>query len=428
MGVVVIGAGARGNRVFAELITRHETGFVLRGVVEPDARRRAAFVARHGIPAAHAFATVDELLAVPRLADVAFICTPDPTHYALCQAVSAHGYDVLLEKPIATSLADCLALLDLQKTHGNRIFVAHVLRYAPFFRRIKEIIASGRLGAVRHVSLTENVGHWHFAHSYVRGNWRRADQSSPMILAKSCHDLDMMRWLAGAPCVQVSSFGELVHFRPENAPEGAPERCTDGCPAGDGCPFNAVAFYVDGLAETEGWPVSVVSEDRSRAGRLRALREGPYGRCVYRCDNDVVDQQVAVFRFANGVTAAFCVTAFTEENTRTLKLMGTRGEIRGHLQKGELEVRTFARPGLREGRLRSGAEYEIIRVEAGPGHAGGDDGLMRAFVERIRRRKAGLDPGEAITSLQESLDSHLMAFAAEQSRLSGQVVMVAQPS
>lgn len=426
--LAIVGAGNRGRDVYAGWALAHPEAARVVAVADPDEERRTALAERHGIDESRRFPSWEELLAQPRLADALVIATPDRCHVEPARRALEQGYDILLEKPVAPTQEETLALAEAARRSDGTVTVAHVLRYTPFFRRLKELLDQGRIGRLVTMQYTENIGYWHFAHSYVRGNWRRADQSSPMILAKSCHDLDMMRWLAGAPCVQVSSFGELVHFRPENAPEGAPERCTDGCPAGDGCPFNAVAFYVDGLAETEGWPVSVVSEDRSRAGRLRALREGPYGRCVYRCDNDVVDQQVAVFRFANGVTAAFCVTAFTEENTRTLKLMGTRGEIRGHLQKGELEVRTFARPGLLEGRLRSGAEYEIIRVEAGPGHAGGDDGLMRAFVERIRRRKAGLDPGEAITSLQESLDSHLMAFAAEQSRLSGQVVMVAQPS
>lgn len=307
---------------------------------------------------------------------------------------------------------------------GSRptVTVAHVLRYTPFFTTLKRLLDEGRIGRLMTMQYTENIGYWHFAHSYVRGNWRRLDQSSPMILAKACHDLDMMRWLAGAPCRRVASFGELSWFRRENKPEGAPLRCIDGCPVGDECAFNAVTFYVEGLAEHHGWPVSVISTDTSREGRIRALQEGPYGRCVYQSDNDVVDHQVTALEFANGVTATFNVTGFTEENTRTLKLMGSGGEIRGHLDKGELEIRTFGRPELRDGVLRSGAEYEVVRTAAGSGHAGGDAGLMAAFVERIRRRKRGEDPGEMRTSLFEALESHFMAFAAEQSRAAGAVV------
>lgn len=423
--LAVIGAGNRGRDVYAGWALRHPDAARVVAVADPNEERRTDLARRHGLAPDQCFASWEELLARPRLADAVVIATPDRLHVQPALRALELGYDILLEKPIAPTKEETLALAEAARRSRGTVTVAHVLRYTPFFRRLKQLLDEGRIGRLVTMQYTENIAYWHFAHSYVRGNWRRTDESSPMILAKSCHDLDMMRWLAGSPCVQVASFGELVHFRPENMPEGAPERCSDGCPVGDTCPFNAVTFYVDGLAETDGWPVSVISEDHSREGRLQALREGPYGRCVYRCDNDVVDQQASIFRFANGVTAAFVVTGFTEENTRTLKLMGTRGEIRGHLEKGELEVRTFGRPGLRDGRVRSGAEYELIRVETGPGHAGGDDGLMQAFVERIRRRKAGLDPGEAVTSLEESLDSHLMAFAAEESRLRGQVVALA---
>lgn len=420
--LAIIGAGNRGKDVYARWALEHPDEARVVAVADPDPERRNGLAERHGIPEDGRFASWEALLDGPRRADAVVIATPDRLHVAPTLRALERGYDILLEKPVAPTLDETLALARAAAEAPGSVTVAHVLRYTPFFSTLKRLVDEGRIGRLMTMQYTENIGYWHFAHSYVRGNWRRADESSPMILAKSCHDLDIMRWLAGAPCRRTSSFGELRHFRRENMPEGAPERCIDGCPVGDTCPFNAVTFYVDGLAETHGWPVSVIAEDTGREGRLRALRESPYGRCVYRCDNDVVDQQVALFEFENGVTAAFAVTGFTEENTRTLKLMGTRGEIRGHLEKGELEVRTFGRPGLRGGAVRSGEPYQIIRVPAGPGHAGGDDGLMRAFVDRIRRRKAGQDPGDALTSLQESLDSHLMAFAAEEARRAATVV------
>lgn len=423
--LAVIGVGNRGGDVYAGWCLKHPDRARVVAVADPRVDLRNEVGDRHGIPAGRRYASWEELLNQPRLADGVIIATPDQMHVKPALRAMELGYDILLEKPIAPTKDELLQVAQAAerlRARGGSVTVAHVLRYTPFFSTLKRLLDQGRIGQVVSIQYTENIGYWHFAHSYVRGNWRRADESSPMILAKSCHDLDIMRWLAGAPCRRTSSFGELRHFRRENMPEGAPERCIDGCPVGDTCPFNAVTFYVDGLAETHGWPVSVIAEDTGREGRLRALREGPYGRCVYRCDNDVVDQQVALFEFENGVTAAFAVTGFTEENTRTLKLMGTRGEIRGHLEKGELEVRTFGRPGLRGGAVRSGEPYQIIRVPAGPGHAGGDDGLMRAFVDRIRRRKAGQDPGDALTSLQESLDSHLMAFAAEEARRAATVV------
>src|SRR5690606_38643728 len=188
------------------------------------------------------FESIDELLAQPRLGDVAFICTPDVTHYSICARVSAAGYDVLLEKPIATSLPDCLALLDVQRTHRNRIFVAHVLRYSPFFRTVKEIVASRRYGLVRNIRLTENIGHWHFAHSYVRGNWRRRADSAPIVLTKSSHDLDLITWLMqGDRPAFVSSIGSLEYFTRTNAPSEAADRCVV-CPLQRTCLYSATTF------------------------------------------------------------------------------------------------------------------------------------------------------------------------------------------
>lgn len=342
----------------------------------------------------------------------------------------ALGYDVLLEKPIAPTRAETLLLSEAAAQSTSHIAVAHVLRYTPFFSTLKRLVDEGRIGRLMNIDHVENIGYWHFAHSYVRGNWRRADTSSPMILAKACHDLDILRWLAGAPCRRVASFGDLSHFRRENAPPGAPSRCTDGCPVEDTCPFNAVAFYVDGLAQHAGWPVSVITRDVSREGRLEALRTGPYGRCVYRCDNDVADHQVVILDFANGVTATLTVTAFSDENTRTIRLMGTHGEIWGHLERGEIEIRPFGKPGTTEpkgGRtvaIRSQLPVERIVVPAGSGHAGGDEGLMRAFIAHVRMRKGGQPAPALRTSLAEALESHLMAFAAEEARMRGTVVPI----
>lgn len=420
--LAVAGAGNRGGDVYARYALDHPDQVRVVAVADPDPDRRRRLAAAHGIAEQDCFADWRQLLSGPRRADGLIIATPDGEHVAPALAALEQGYDILLEKPIADRPDEILRLASAAERAAGTVTVAHVLRYAPFFATVKRLLDEGAVGRPVVIEHQENIGYWHFAHSYVRGNWRREAAASPMILAKACHDLDLLRWFAGSPGVEVASFGDLVHFRGENAPPGAPDRCTDGCPAAPSCPFDAVALYVDAMEGRGGWPVSVVTPELDRAARLEALRRGPYGRCVYRCDNDVVDQQVALFEFENGVTAAFAVTGFTEENTRTLKLMGTRGEIRGHLEKGELEVRTFGRPGLRGGAVRSGEPYQIIRVPAGPGHAGGDDGLMRAFVDRIRRRKAGQDPGDALTSLQESLDSHLMAFAAEEARRAATVV------
>ncbi|NMA70919.1 MAG: Gfo/Idh/MocA family oxidoreductase [Firmicutes bacterium] len=417
--LAVIGAGNRGGDVYAGWCLAHPDQARVVAVADPREARRNLVGDRHQIPPERRFARWEDLLAGPRLADGVIIATPDQLHVEPALRAMELGYDILLEKPIAPTREEVLKVAraaERLQDRGGSVTVAHVLRYTPFFSTLKGLLDAGRIGHVVSIQYTENIGYWHFAHSYVRGNWRREATSSPMILAKSCHDLDMLRWLVGRPWVRLASFGSLLHFRPEHAPPGAPERCIDGCPASESCPFDAVRFYVEALADSTGWPVSVITRDLSREGRLQALREGPYGRCVYRSDNDVVDHQVVSLEFAGGVTAAFTVCAFTEENTRTLKLMGTHGEIRGHLEKGELEVRSFVPQGTR------GSGREVLHVPAGAGHAGGDDGLMAAFVGRLRARKEGRVPEEALTSLAESLESHLMAFAAEASRREGRVV------
>ena len=194
------------------------------------------------------------------------------------------------------------------RKRGKVLSVCHVLRYTPFFSKIKELLDKGCIGRLISIQHNENVGYWHYAHSFVRGNWRNSEDSSPMILAKSCHDMDIMLWLAGADCRSISSYGSLTHFKSENAPEGAPYRCMDGCPVQNECPYYAPRLY---LTENTSWPTSVISADTGIEARTKALREGPYGRCVYRCDNNVVDHQVVAIEFKNDVTAVFTMSAFT---------------------------------------------------------------------------------------------------------------------
>jgi len=270
---------------------------------------------------------------------------------------------------------------------------------------MKKLLDDGVIGKLISIQHNENVAYWHQAHSFVRGNWRDSKESSPMILAKCCHDMDLMLWFAGADCVKIASFGSLAHFKKENAPEGSPNRCLDGCPAEKKCPYYAPNIY---LTENTSWPTSAISDDASLEARTRALMEGPYGRCVYKCDNDVVDHQVISAEFANQVTAAFTMCAFTNDCTRTIKLMGTKGEIRGSMEKREIEVLDFLT-----------GNKNIIQVgKAKSGHGGGDSGIMGAFIQNIRKG----DISQGLTSAAISVQSHLMAFAAEKSRLENKVV------
>ncbi|MES2123099.1 MAG: Gfo/Idh/MocA family oxidoreductase, partial [Gemmatimonadota bacterium] len=398
-----------------ELMATQDTGFAVAGVVEPDATRSAAFVARYGVPDRSAFASVDDFLAAERFADIVFICTPDQTHFAICRDISEHAYRIVLEKPVATTLPECLELLDIQRRCGNEIFVAHGLRYAPFFQRVKTIIASGELGAVRHIHLSENVGHWHFAHSYVRGPWRRTDQAAPIVLTKTSHDLDLLQWLVDQRVASVTSHGSLSYFRPENAPEGATARCVD-CPLQDSCLYSATRFYLD---ERPEWPYDVVlgGAAGSREARYQAIANGPYGHCVWLNDNDVCDTQLVLLEYASGIYASFEMLAHTAENTRKLRVLFERGEVYGDVRRGVLWLSRFT--GQKEP-----AEEERVPLPALiDSHGGGDLHFLLALREHIGH---GRDANQ-ITSLENSLASHVLAFLAEESRANDNARIIVSP-
>lgn len=401
--VAIIGAGLRGVN-YLEYALAHPNELQVVAVAEPVAERRESFQARHNIADNMCFENWDDFFAVPKLADAVLICTQDKQHFDPTMKALEAGYHVLLEKPMSPDAKECL-LMGEKASQLNRVFsICHVLRYTNFFSTIKELLEKETIGKLMSITHNENVGFWHQAHSFVRGNWSRKEDSSPMILAKSCHDLDILLWLAGSECVRVSSFGSLSHFTADQAPAGAPLRCLDGCPVADECLYYAPNYY---LTEDTNWPTSAISNDLSYSARYKALEEGPYGRCVYHCDNDVVDHQVVNLEFANSVTAAFTMSAFTRDVSRTIKLMGTKGEIRGAMEKNEIEVIHFG----------SGKIERISFEDMGGhvGHGGGDMGLLKDFLKLVR------DDGksEGLTSASQSVQSHLMAFAAEQSRVDG---------
>ncbi len=409
--LAIMGAGMRGAHAYGRFALDNPELARVVAIAEPDEQRRRCMSAEHDLADDCVYADWRDLLAAGRLADGLIVATPDRLHVEPTLAALDAGYDVLLEKPIAPTEEEVEQVARAARASGSSVTVAHVLRYTPFATQLRRLLDEGAIGRLVGVSLHENTGWWHFAHSFVRGNWRRAELASPMLLAKSCHDLDLLRWFAGAPCTSVASVGGLHHFTADNAPAGAPDRCTDGCPVADECPFYAPRLYLEQLAEVTGWPVSAMTDDPSPEGRLRALREGPYGRCVYRCDNDVADHQAVLLGFDNGVTATLTVSAFTADNTRTIKLMGTRGEIGGRLDSGDIELRPFTPEPASSSQVGAGFG----------GHSGGDEALMTAFCEHLRRRRAG-ETGASLTSLEESLDSHRMAFAAERARAANSLV------
>ena len=401
---VVLGAGSRGT-AYARYALEHPEELQIAAVAEPRADRRSIFAREHGIPESRCFASWQELLAQPRMADCAFVCTLDDDHTEPAVRAMELGYHLLLEKPMSNTEEECRAIAEAADRTGCKLAVCHVLRYTPFYMTLKSLIDRGSIGEVTALNQIENVGYWHQAHSFVRGNWRTVRETSPMLLQKSCHDMDIILWLVGRSCKRVQSFGSLRHFNAAHAPLGAPERCLDGCPHEKTCPYSASALYMD--MNRTGWPVDVITTDLSEEGRRKALQEGPYGRCVYRCDNDVVDRQVVNMEFDGGAVATFTMTAFSADFSRQLKIFGTEGQITADMGTGEIILHRF------------GEEKKTVPLDAGTersGHGGGDFGIIRDFLGILR------SGGESRTSAAVSLQSHLMCFAAERSRLENIVV------
>ena len=406
---VVVGAGNRGCFVFGGYALAHPDRLRIAALAEPDDEKREGMAREHAIPQERRFRDWKDLLGKDRLATLAIVATGDTLHVEPTLAALARGYHVLLEKPIAPTPGECVRVVDAAEKAQRILQIGHVLRYTPFYRRVHEIIESGVLGDLVSLDLREHVAYWHMTHSFVRGKFRNRELAAPIILAKSCHDLDLMVWFVGRPALRVSSFGSVTHFRAASAPSGAPERCTDGCPARRDCPHDAERFYLgpdDEVARI--WPWSDVSLDSTREARRRGLETGRYGRCVYRCDNDVADHQVVAVEFEGGATASLTVQGLGSEEERTIRLSGTRGELSGVLQSGVIEV-------SRHGVLGN-QRYEM--GGSALGHYGGDGGLLDHLTEVVERQAGG----EIRASGRVSLESHLLGFAAEEARLSGAVV------
>jgi predicted dehydrogenase len=406
--IAVLGAGSRG-RTLASYAESHPERVRVVAVADPDAQRRDALADLHGVPAGQRYADWRDLAEEPRLADAVLVATPDREHLEPGRLFAGRGYDVLMEKPMAPTEAECVELVEAIEASGVLFGVCHVLRYTPYTTALVEVVRSGRLGALVGVEHLEPVGWWHFAHSYVRGNWRRADRSGPSLLTKSCHDLDWLRHVVDRPAVRVWSAGGLHHFTAAARPDGAADRCLD-CAVEPDCPYSAVRLYLGCLGdpERERWPLSVVTAEPTEAAVRRALRDGPYGRCVYACDNDVADHQVVGIEFADGITATLTMSAFTPMGRRRTRIMGTRGFLDG-------DGHQFTVTDFTTGRAETITPEAGERPRTGGGHGGGDYGVMAAFVAAVAARDEAL----IRSGPRESLESHRMAFAAERSRDSG---------
>lgn len=412
---ITLGSGSRGN-VYGNFASNFPAQMKIIGVAEPVEVRNNKFSSQHEIPQENRFNSWEEVFERKKFADVIIITTPDHLHYEPCMEALRQGYDILLEKPIAPTEKECREILDLARSTGQIVAVCHVLRYAPYFVKMKELIAAGAIGEVISVQHFEPIEHTHMAHSYVRGNWHNSKETTPIILAKSCHDLDIIKWVINKRSSKISAMGDLKWFRIENAPPGSTARCTDGCPVERECPYSAIKEYHDKRSRTG---VLDLPEDKSNHSEiiLEKLRTTNYGRCVYRMENDQPDHYISNIQFEDNVTASFSMEAFTSYHGRRTRIMGSMGDMVGDMK--ELVVNDF----------RTGKET-ILKPKAqdvegyeNSGHGGGDWLLVRDFVQAVSQNDSSL----LTSTIDESIESHIMGFMAEKSRSTGKIMDIIMP-
>src|SRR5688572_7605543 len=398
VNVILIGAGHRGSN-YASYAIKNPAEMKIVAVADPNSHRRQKMAKQYKLDAEMCFHSWEEVFNKEKFADAVIIATPDQLHTAPCLKALDAGYDVLLEKPIAPTEEECRQILAKAKETGRIVGVCHVLRYTPYFRELKEILDAKMIGEVISIQHLEPIEHIHMSHSYVRGNWRNSKIATPIILAKSCHDTDIIRWLVNDAADNVHCFGNLKWFKNANAPEGSTERCTDGCAVEHDCPYSALQIY---YRDRKRLYVFDLPEDKRKWDKIimHGLKTTDYGRCVYRMDNDQPDHLTVNILFKHGVTAAFSMEAFVSYEGRRTRIMGSMGDITGDME-------SFTLTTFKTGKRTTWS----MKTDA---HGGGDHSLVKDWIQAVGQQ----DPALLSSSIDVSVESHIMAFAAERSRLS----------
>lgn len=409
--VILLGAGCRGT-AYTDIMATLPEQFQVVGMADPLKDHQHYISEKHGVPMERCYDSWEDILNVPKFADVAIISTQDSMHYAPAMKALELGYDLLLEKPIAVTEQECIDIWAQAKKYGRKVMVCHVLRYTAFFGKVKELIDADAVGDIITLSHTECVGNVHQSHSFVRGNWGNEERSNFMLMAKSCHDLDLIQWLMGKQCSRIQSFGSLKYFCKENAPADAPEYCIEGCPHGETCPYNAVKLYLDDkenmwFRTTSTGMVAPTDEDVKKT-----ISTTQYGKCVFRCDNDVVDHQVVNMEFTDASTASFTMCAFNKGGRKT-HIMGTKGEMTCDFE-GDL-IRLYSFEDKKTTEFHPAAEPSDGTLVSG--HGGGDEGIVHALYAYL----TGSKTAEEVSEIGISCENHRLVYAAERSRRSGSI-------
>ena len=412
--VILIGCGFRGKKYIYTMKERCDDYFEVVAIADPNDRRREYVRKTHGLPENMAFKTAEELLSLGKIADVAIIATMDRDHFGPAMKAIELGYNLLLEKPVAPTPEECRKIQRAAEEKGVFVLVCHVLRFAKFYLCLKDVIDSGVIGKIMSVEHIEAVETTHNSHSFIRGKWSNSERSTPMILQKTCHDFDLIAWLTGEKCTKVQSFGYRSYFRPENAPEGAPERCIEGCPHADKCEYNAMKIYY----KDKEWMGAVATQiyEPTDDEVTHAMWNTNYGKCIFKCDNDVVDHQTVNLVYGNDITVAFTMCSFTKGG-RVTRIMGTKGEIYARMMDNSIEIYDFLTKETKY------YDYEGSRVceNVIDSHGGGDTGIVFALRDLIEGNY-----NKSVATIKESCDNHMISFAAEESRLTGKVIDMAE--
>lgn len=398
---IVIGAGGRG-RVYTHYASLYPKSLKMVGVSDINEFRRKRMADRFQIPIENQLGDWSEVFKRPKFADFVMITTPDALHYEPCMKALEMGYHVLLEKPAAQTEKHCLAILRQAQKYNRIVAICHVLRYAPYFKALKEFVTSGKIGDIVSVQHLEPIERIHFSHSYVRGNWNNSPKSTPAVISKSCHDLDILRWIIDKPCKEVTAFGDLSLFKKEKAPKGATRRCLD-CPIERQCAFSAKRIYYDNRSWLHVFDLSGNKEEQGEQ-ILTYLKTTDYGRCVFYSDNDQPDHFIMNMNFEGGITAAFSMEALTSYGGRRTRIMGTKGDIVG-------DMVSFTYTDFLTGK------QEKWDSHINDGHGGGDLRLVKDLLLAVSKE----DPSLLTSTIEASIESHVMGFRAEKSRLDGSI-------
>ena len=400
LNCAILGYGNRGS-VYADLLYKTD-GVKISAVcdVNPDAVELAK--EKYGLADEQCF-TSEEKFFRARRGEACVIATMDKLHVRHAGSALALGYDVLLEKPIATSYADCVEIERIAEKHGSKILVCHVLRYTAFFRKIKELLEKGEIGEITSVSESEDVDFVHYWLSFLHGNWHKEENSSPIILQKCCHDFDIIGWLTGKKCRRVSSFGHLNVYKKENKPADAAEYCFE-CPRVKNCEYSGIRIMCNQPLWLKGYYPEMEMTDAG-VEKILSDKTNPFSKCAFNGDNDVMTDQIVNMYCEDGVLVQTLMSGFSSGGRREITIHASRGEIYGYM--GAEEVLVKYKPFQ-----RAPETFDLTKNSAVSGHGGGDENIIRSFVGYVRD---GKDDG-MLSTIEDSILSHKIAFAAEESR------------